>query len=52
MLQYKPLGEALTVVIAGELDHYAAPQIRHMLDDLLREDMELVAQELLEELLI
>ena len=35
MLQYKPLGEALTVVIAGELDHYAAPQIRHMLDDLL-----------------
>lgn len=37
MLQYKPLGEALTVVIAGELDHYAAPQIRHMLDDLLRD---------------
>lgn len=37
MLQYRPLGEAVTVVIAGELDHYAAPQIRRMLDDLLRD---------------
>ncbi len=37
MLQYKPLSDAVTVVIAGELDHYAAPQIRHMLDDLLRD---------------
>lgn len=37
MLQYKPFGEAVTVVIAGELDHFAAPQIRHMLDDVLRD---------------
>jgi len=37
MLQYRPLGETVTVVVAGELDHYAAPQIRHMLDDLLRD---------------
>ena len=35
MLQYKPLGESVTVVIAGELDHCAAPQIRRMLDDLI-----------------
>ena len=32
MLQYKPYGEAVTVVIAGELDHFAAPQIRRMLE--------------------
>ena len=25
MLQYKPFGDAVTVVIAGELDHFAAP---------------------------
>ena len=31
----KPLETAVTVVIAGELDHCAAPQIRRMLDDLL-----------------
>ncbi|MBR6569665.1 MAG: anti-sigma factor antagonist [Clostridia bacterium] len=37
MLQYKPVGESVTVVIAGELDHCAAPQIRHMLDDLIRD---------------
>ena len=37
MLQYRPLGEAVTVVIAGELDHYAAPQIRARLDELLRD---------------
>jgi len=37
MMQWKPLGEAVTVVIAGELDHYAAPQIRAMLDDVLRD---------------
>ena len=37
MLQAKPLSEAVTVVIAGELDHCAAPQIRRMLDDLLRD---------------
>jgi len=37
MLQYKPLGESVTVVVAGELDHYAAPQIRRMLDDLIRD---------------
>lgn len=35
MLQYKPVGQSLTVTIAGELDHCAAPQIRQMLDDLL-----------------
>jgi len=31
----KPLDASVTVVIAGELDHCAAPQIRRMLDDLL-----------------
>ena len=35
MLQYKPFGEAVTVVIAGELDHFAAPQIRRMLDEVI-----------------
>ena len=35
MLQYKPLGRSVTVVIAGELDHCAAPQIRRMLDEVL-----------------
>ena len=35
MLQFKPVGPSLTVVIAGELDHCAAPQIRQRLDDLL-----------------
>lgn len=35
MLQTKPRRAATTVVIAGELDHFAAPQIRRMLDDLL-----------------
>ena len=35
MLQYRPLGERVTVVIAGELDHCAAPQIRRMLDEVL-----------------
>lgn len=33
MLLTKP--ERVTVVIAGELDHCAAPQIRRMLDELL-----------------
>ena len=33
MLQYRAPGECVTVVIAGELDHYAAPQIRAMLDE-------------------
>ena len=37
MLQYKPFGDAVTVVIAGELDHFAAPQIRRMLDDVIRD---------------
>ncbi len=37
MLQYKPPCERVTVVIAGELDHFAAPQIRSMLDDLIRD---------------
>ena len=35
MLGAKPLGSAVTVVIAGELDHFAAPQIRRRLDELL-----------------
>ena len=35
MLQYKPFGETVTVVIAGELDHFAAPQIRRMLDEVI-----------------
>ncbi|MBP3646961.1 MAG: anti-sigma factor antagonist [Clostridia bacterium] len=35
----KPLDQAVTVVIAGELDHCAAPQIRAMLDDLLTDPM-------------
>lgn len=38
MLQYKPLGRMTTVVIAGELDHFAAPQIRRMLDDVLEDE--------------
>ena len=38
MLQTKPVGERVTVVIAGELDHCAAPQIRRMLDDLLTDE--------------
>lgn len=35
MLTSRPLDEAVTVVVAGELDHCAAPQVRRMLDDLL-----------------
>ena len=35
----KSLDTAVTVVIAGELDHCAAPQIRQMLDDLLQDPM-------------
>ena len=35
----KPLDTAVTVVIAGELDHCAAPQIRRMLDELLEDPM-------------
>ena len=35
MLGAKSLGNAVTVVIAGELDHFAAPQIRRRLDELL-----------------
>ena len=37
MLQYKPVGQSLTVTIAGELDHFAAPQIRRMLDEVLED---------------
>ena len=37
MLGAKPLGSAVTVVIAGELDHFAAPQIRRRLDELLED---------------
>ena len=39
MLQSKPVGQSMTVVIAGELDHCAAPQIRRMLDELLEDPM-------------
>ena len=35
MLSSRPLDEAVTVVVAGELDHCAAPQVRRMLDELL-----------------
>ena len=35
MLQAKPRRAATTVTIAGELDHFAAPQVRQMLDELL-----------------
>lgn len=35
MLKAKPLRDAVTVVIAGELDHFAAPQIRRRLDEML-----------------
>lgn len=35
MLKTKPHTKGATVVIAGELDHFAAPQIRRMLDELL-----------------
>lgn len=35
MLQYEPIGRSVTVVIAGELDHCAAPQIRRVLDEVL-----------------
>lgn len=38
MLQWEPLGQRMTVVIAGELDHCAAPQIRQMLDELLADE--------------
>ena len=37
MLGVKSLGNAVTVVIAGELDHFAAPQIRRRLDELLED---------------
>ena len=37
MLGAKSLGNAVTVVIAGELDHFAAPQIRRRLDELLED---------------
>ena len=33
MLQTKPRSGTVTAVIAGELDHFAAPQIRRMLDE-------------------
>ena len=35
----KPLETAVTVVIAGELDHCAAPQIRQMLDEVLQDPL-------------
>ncbi len=37
MLQAKPLKDAVTVVIAGELDHFAAPQIRRQLDEIVQD---------------
>ena len=39
MTQTKGIGQQVTVVIGGELDHCAAPQIRQMLDDLLEDPM-------------
>ena len=33
-----PYREAVTVVVAGELDHCSAPQIRQQLDDLLADE--------------
>ena len=39
MLEARPLGDEVTVVIAGELDHYAAPQIRSQLDRILEDPM-------------
>ena len=38
MLQWKETGRSVTVVVAGELDHFAAPQIRAMLDDVLADE--------------
>lgn len=35
MQQAKPRNGSVTVVIAGELDHFAAPQIRRKLDEML-----------------
>ncbi|MEG0270096.1 MAG: anti-sigma factor antagonist [Clostridia bacterium] len=35
MLQAKPRKDAVTVVIAGELDHFAAPEIRCRLDEIV-----------------
>lgn len=37
MLKAKPLRDTVTVVIAGELDHFAAPQIRRRLDEMLED---------------
>ncbi len=37
MLQARPLRNAATVTIAGELDHCAAPQIRRQLDEILND---------------
>ena len=38
MLQRELPGERVTVVIAGELDHCAAPQIRRQLDEVLADE--------------
>jgi len=38
MLQWKEPQGSVTVVVAGELDHFAAPQIRAMLDDVLSDE--------------
>ena len=38
MLQWKTPASQATVVIAGELDHFAAPQIRRMLDEVLDDE--------------
>ncbi len=37
MQQAKALPGSVTVVLAGELDHYTAPQIRAQLDDILQD---------------
>jgi len=37
MQQAKPIQDQVTVVLAGELDHYTASQIRTQLDDILQD---------------
>ena len=36
-MQAKPLRDRVTVVVAGELDHCTAPQIRRRLDEILED---------------
>lgn len=36
-MQAKPLRDAVTVVVAGELDHFSAPQVRRQLDEIVND---------------